>query len=233
MLIGCDWNQIEMRAAAHLSRDPVLRRVYAEGRDLHLETAARIAGVPVERVTKDQRTAAKAVNFGSIYGIGPATLAEDCFDNYGIPMTEAEAKRALDRFFNTYSTLRQWRRENHLRCKELGFVRIGCGRVVEAKWEPYGLNFPQHCNLPVQGICADAMLRAITLVFRRLRGLRAGLVTSVHDELLIEAAEPDVEMARAILEETMIEAFEVTFPGAPTSGVISRGVGVNWLEVKG
>jgi DNA polymerase-1 len=233
VLIGCDWNQIEMRAAAHISGDPVLTRVYAEGRDLHSETAARIAALPVDRVTKDQRNAAKAVNFGSIYGIGPAALAEDCFDSYGIVMTKAEAKRALDRFFDTYSTLRDWRWENHRHCKALGLVRIGCGRVVEADWEPYGLRFPQHCNLPIQGICADAMLRAITLVFRRLRGLRAGLVASVHDELLIEAAERDAEKARAILEETMIEAFTMTFPGAPTTGVISCGVGVNWLEAKG
>jgi hypothetical protein len=108
----------------------------------------------------------------------------------------------------------------------LGSLLLGSlYRVAEAKWEPYGLNFPQHCNLPVQGICADAMLRAINMVFRRLRGLRAGLVASVHDELLVEADERDAETAQAILEEAMVDAFEVCANGNWPSGVTSRRSG--------
>src|SRR5262249_44163647 len=102
VLVGGDWSQIEMRAAAWISRDPALTAVYEQERDLHTETAAVIAGVAAAEVTPAQRQGAKAVNFGSIYGIGPRTLAEDAFDTYGIDMTEAEARAALARFFLAY-----------------------------------------------------------------------------------------------------------------------------------
>jgi len=92
--------------------DRALTRVFIEGRDIHAETAARIAGIPIEGVTKEQRQAAKAVNFGSIYGIGPRSLAESAFANYGVEMTETEARRALDRFFAAYSGLARWREQN-------------------------------------------------------------------------------------------------------------------------
>jgi DNA polymerase I len=94
------------------------------------------------------------------------------------------------------------------------------------------LSFPLCCNLPVQGAAADAMLRAIAMVFRRLRGIRGGLVASVHDELLLEVAEDDAERARVILEETMVEAFELTFPDAPTNKVVEVQVGRTWKDVK-
>jgi DNA polymerase I len=233
VLVGGDWSQIEMRAAAWISQDPALTRVYEERRDLHSETAAVVAGIPVDEVSAAQRQSAKAVNFGSIYGVGPRTLAENAYDIYGIDMTVVEAAAALDRFFLTYRTLKQWRYNHADLCQRRGYVEIGCGRVIEARWEPSGrLSFPQCCNLPVQGIAADAMLRAIALVFRRLRGLDGGLVASVHDELLLEVAEADAEAARTILQETMIEAFALTFPGAPIDGVVEVKVGRTWNEVK-
>jgi DNA polymerase-1 len=233
LLVGGDWSQIEMRAAAWISRDPALTAVYEQARDLHSETAGLIAGVSVTEVTKEQRQGAKAVNFGSIYGIGPRTLAEDAFDTYGIDMTAAEAKAALDRFFLAYRTLKRWMHNHADLCQRRGYVRIGAGRVVEARWEPSGhLSFPQCCNLPVQGAAADAMLRAIPMVFRRLRGINGGLVASIHDELLLEVAEADASTARSILEETMVEAFELTFPGAPSGNVVEVKIGQTWKEVK-
>jgi DNA polymerase I-like protein with 3'-5' exonuclease and polymerase domains len=97
LLVGCDWNQVEMRAAAWISKCPVMTAVYAADpvRDLHRETAAAIAHVPPDQVTGEQRQAAKPVNFGSIYGIGAETLSEDAFDNYGILMSVEKAQRAL------------------------------------------------------------------------------------------------------------------------------------------
>jgi len=233
VLVGGDWSQIEMRAAAWISRDSALTAVYEQERDLHTETAAVVAGVSPAEVSPAQRQGAKAVNFGSIYGVGPRTLAENAFDTYGIDMKVAEARAALDRFFLKFRTLKRWMYNHADLCQRRGYVEIGCGRVVEAKWEPSGrLNFTQCCNLPVQGAAADAMLRALALVFRRLRGLNGGLVACVHDELLIEVAEADAEAARAILEETMLEAFEVTFPGAPTGKVVAVKVGSTWNDVK-
>ena len=235
VLVGCDWSQVEMRAAAWISGDRALTRVYAEGRDLHRESAAKIAGVGVDAVTPAQRQAAKPVNFGAIYGIGPASLAANAFADYGIDLPLADARRALDRFFSTYHGLDQWRHDHANLCQRRGYIVIGAGRVVEARWEPGGkLSFPQCCNLPVQGICADGMLRAITMTHARLKrsGIRGGLVACVHDELLLEVAEADAEPARAILEEAMFEAFAVTFPGAPTLDVAKAAIGATWGAVK-
>ena len=146
--------------------------------------------------------------------IPPNTLAEIRRDYARLAILR-EQMRA---FFGRVRVLDRWRRDHSDRCQARGFIEIGCGRVVEAAWEPYGLSFPQCCNLPIQGICADAMLRAITMVHRRYlaAGIRGGLVATVHDELLAEVVEADAERARDILQQTMIEAFEITFPGAPT-----------------
>jgi DNA polymerase-1 len=234
LLVGCDWNQIELRATAWISGDPALTALYADGRDLHREIAAQIAGVAIKDVTKEQRQGAKAVAFGSVYGIGPRSLVESAFVSYSVEMTEAAAKQALDAFFKRFAVLDRWRRDHAAICQAQGCVRIGAGRVVEAAWEPYGLSFPQCCNLPVQGICADAMLRAIALVHRRFTAadIRGGLVASVHDELLAEVAEDEAERARDLLQDAMTEGFTATFPGAPTTGVAKALIGHTWMDVK-
>jgi DNA polymerase I-like protein with 3'-5' exonuclease and polymerase domains len=236
VFVGCDWNQIEMRAAAYISGCRTLTSVYATDpvRDLHRETASAIARVPYALVTAAQRQSAKPVNFGAIYGIGALTLSEDAFDNYGIVMSEAEAQLALDAFSSTYRGFNNWRWEHWRQCQATGRVVVpGSGRTVEAAWEYGGhLRFTQCCNIPIQGRCADAMLLAIRLVHERLQGLDAGLVVSLHDELLIEASERDAEDARAILEEAMIEAFVMTFPGAPSHSVAEAVIGRNWFTVK-
>jgi DNA polymerase-1 len=230
-LIGGDYSQVELRAAAWWYRDPDMTAVYTEGRDLHRETAAAVAGVPIELVTPEQRNAAKAINFCSIYGGGPATLAVSAFTDYGIDMTEAEAQAALDRFFRKYHVMRRRRFDDCNRVKHTGSIRIGCGRRVRAEWEPSGqLRFTQSCNLPIQGIAAECMLRAIIRLHGRMPG---AMVATVHDELLLEVAEGEAEAAAVVLREAMTEAFVATFPGAPTRGLVDVRVGKNWKETKG
>jgi DNA polymerase-1 len=235
LLVGCDWNQIEVRAAAWISRDPAMTRIYADGRDIHRETAADFTGGAIEAVTKEQRQAAKPVVFGSIYGIGAKALADSAFADYGVAMTEAQAQQRLDKFFRRFGMFNYWRRNHANICQAQGFVKIGAGRVVEAAWEPGGqILFTQACNVPIQGICADALLRALTLVHHRFvtASIRGGLIASVHDELLTEVVEDDAEKARILLQEAMIEAFMVTFPGAPTTGVAKATIGKTWFDVK-
>jgi DNA polymerase I len=234
VIVGCDFNQVELRALAWLSRNAALTRVYADGKDLHRETAAKIARIPVDEVTDTQRSGAKAVNFGSIFGMRGRGLASYAFDTYGVEMTVREADDYLYKFFAGYPGLKEHLDRHADLCQRRGYVAIGAGRVVEAHWERFGLSYQQCCNLPVQGIAADAMLRAITMTHARLRQarIRGGLVASVHDELLIEVHEDDAGPARALLEETMIEAFALTFPGAPTNGVATATIGRSWAEVK-
>jgi DNA polymerase-1 len=150
-------------------------------------------------------------------------------------MTQAEAQTALDAFFHRFAALNRWRETNAERCRRERQVRIGAGRLVMAVWEPgRRFTFQQCSNLPVQGICADAMLRAIALVDRRFAeaSIRGGLVATVHDELLAEVAEDDAERAREILQQAMVDAFVATFPGAPTTGVATATIGRNWAEAK-
>jgi DNA polymerase I-like protein with 3'-5' exonuclease and polymerase domains len=235
VMVGGDWSQIEMRAAAWLSQDPILTQLFADGRDIHAETAASIARIPITEVFAEQRQAAKPVNYGSIYGIQAESLAANAFADYGIEMTVAEAQQALDRFFGKYRKFDEWRWENWRKCKARGYVEIGCGRVVEAAWEEHGrLRFSQAANLPVQGVCADAMLRALRLVYVRLHdeGVRGGLVASVHDEVLLEVHESDAGLAREILEQSMVLAFTESFPGAPTTGLVAVKIGLTWADVK-
>ena len=167
------------------------------------------------------------------YEITAVTLAEDAFDNYGVLMSEAEAQVALDAFFSTYSGFNDWRWNHWHKVKATGRVVVpGSGRTVEAAWEYGGqLRFTQACNIPIQGSCADAMLRAIRLVHERLPG-GAHLIATVHDELLVEVREADAEKVREILQDTMTEAFQVTFPGAPSHQVAEATIGRTWFEVK-
>jgi DNA polymerase-1 len=235
ILISADWSQIELRAAAWISGDPALTAVYEEGRDLHVETAAAIAGIAPAEVTPQQRQCAKAVNFGSIYGIKGPSLAANIFDDYGIVMSVREATAALDRFFATYPVLKQWMEQNARESQWRGYVEIGCGRVHLAQWEVETrghLTYSQCANLPIQGIAADCMLRALPLAHQRLAGLDGGLVACVHDELLAEVAEGDAAAAAAILEEVMVEAFTLTFPGAPLRDVVKVASGQSWYELK-
>ena len=135
-----------MRGAAWVTGDLVLTELHRAGADLHQENAAMMAGAALEAVTKEMRSAAKAVTFGALYGIGATALAGYAFANYGVEMSVAEAEAALRAFFGRFRVLDRWRRDHSDRCQARGFIEIGCGRVVEAAWEPYGLSFPQCCE---------------------------------------------------------------------------------------
>ncbi len=229
VLVGVDYSQMELRAAAWISGDAELTRAYEHGLDVHVQTAAAINGIHPEAVTKEQRAAAKAVNFGSIYGMSAKGLAAAAWSGYGIELAEADAKLALDRFFEKYSGLRQWMRTHADACKRARRVTIGAGRVVENAWEPYPLGYTQMCNLPVQGICADAMMRAIAYVHTERPGV---LVAMVHDELLAEVPAADADTTAEILKSCLHRAFVATFPGAPTVGLVEAHVGHSWAELK-
>jgi DNA polymerase I-like protein with 3'-5' exonuclease and polymerase domains len=235
LLLGGDWNQVEFRGAGFISGEPRFYELFARARDLHRETAARIARVAYDQVTDEQRKRAKAISFGALYGMQAPSLAEYAFDSFGVTMTALEAQQQLDRLALAYPKLHQWKRAHYQLCQRRGYVEIGCGRVVKAEWEAKkSIWFALCCNLPIQGICADAMMRAIQLVHKRLREARldAFLVATVHDELLIEARERDAQAAAEILQSAMMDAFVMTFPGFPTVNLIEVQTGTSWAELK-
>src|SRR5215469_11622076 len=164
-----------MRAAAWLYGDPVLTAIFRDGRDVHAETAARIAGIAATDVSDMQRDGAKPINYGAVYGQGPNGLRESAFVSYGVEMSFREAEHACARFRQTYHVLYSGLRDNYRLCEARGYVLIGAGRIVKAEWEiDVGgrLLFTRCCNLPIQGICADAMLRAVSWTHARLKAAR-------------------------------------------------------------
>jgi DNA polymerase-1 len=242
VLVVADYNQVELRAAAHITGETNLTRIYAQGGDLHRATAASFLGIAPEAVSDEQRASAKPVNFGAIYGIGAKKLRQNAFVDWGIVMSLAEAQERLDRFFDAFPTLARWRSQHAADCQRRGYIIVPGGRIVEASWEhPWPgkargeLSFNQCCNIPIQGACADCLMQAMTLLHARLQWarVRGGLVACVHDELLLEVHEDDAETARRILEQTMTDAFAATFPGAPMNGVATAKIGRTWAEAKG
>jgi len=152
-------------------------------------------------------------------------------------MTEVEAQRHLDRFFATYSGLFQGRFDVWKAAKLCGAIPAGrYGRVVEKAWVKGWVEKPPFtmcANFPISGAASDLMLAAIPPVDARLARLRGGLILTVHDELVAEVHRDDAEAARAVLEEEMTRVFVEMFPGAPSDGIVSIGVGKDWLEAKG
>jgi DNA polymerase I len=234
MLIGADYSQMELRAAAEVSGDMALRDVYVHNLDLHDITAARMAGVSPDEVTKEQRNRAKPVNFGSIYGMGAKGLAMTAWTSYRQVMSEADADKALQAFFREFPTLKRWMSRHHTKCKRNKFITIGSGRVMENSWEKNGIRYTQSCNLPIQGVCADIMMRAVARVHTRLHEakLDAVLVAQIHDEIILEADSGIAEEAKVILVSEMEKSFKTTFPDAPSENLVTDSIGRTWADLK-
>jgi len=238
LLVIADLSQIELRIAAWKFQDEAMTRAFEEGKDIHTETAARMAGVTAAEVTGDQRDKAKAVNFGSIYGMSARGLAAYSFSSFGIVITEAEAQQMLDAFFSVYRQLRDGRFKVYRVAQASGEIPAGLyGRVVYWLWDEnwvgrgrYKPPFSSCCNLPIQGAAADLMLAQIALVDCALRGLRGGLILTIHDELIAEVHEADAEKAKAAMVEVMTETFIKMFPGAPSKDIVAASIRPTWAK---
>ena len=205
VLVDADYSQIELRLLAHIAGDKAMQEAFRSGADIHTITASQVLGVPVDQVTKQQRSSAKAVNFGIVYGISPFSLSQD------IHVTVAEAKEYMERYFQTYSGVAQYQKDVVEQAKENGYVSTLMGRrrwVPELKSSNFNTrSFGERValNAPIQGTAADLIKLAMVRVDRRLRaeGLAARLVLQVHDELIVECPEGEADTVRALLKEEM------------------------------
>jgi DNA polymerase-1 len=235
LLVACDWSMIELRALAWIYQDDALMTDLVE-HDIHARTAARVNGIAVESVTPSQRAAAKAVNFGAIYGITADGLRQNVFADFGVELTVQQAQHAIDQFATVYHRAWSGRERFAKACQARGYIDVPTsGRIVCRQWFPYNKLSDRQCfNTPVQGSCADAMLRAVTQIDARLveGRIRGGPIACVHDELLLEIHKDDAATARVLLKDVMIDAFATTFPDAPTKGVAEAAIGPNWAEAK-
>jgi len=226
-LLSADYSQIELRLMAHLSGDAGLRDVYVRGGDVHAETAARMFGVELDSVTREQRSSAKAINFGILYGMGPQRLSRD------LKISMDEAREFLEAYFREFPGVREFQRQAVETAREKGYVTTLLGRkraIPELQTGDPGVRANAENmakNTPVQGTAADLIKLAMIRIHGRLRGEMpdARMILQVHDELVFEAPVPLVQDLSALVKEEMEGALELDVPLRA-----DVGVGDNWLE---
>jgi DNA polymerase-1 len=226
-LVGADYNQIELRLMAHLSGDKGLRDVYARGGDVHAETAARIFDIPPAKVTRDQRSGAKAINFGILYGMGPTRLARD------LKISMEESKAFLEAYFREFPRVRDYQRETIEKARRDGFVETLFGRrraIPEILSEDPGVRVNAEnmaLNTPLQGTAADLIKVAMIRIHERLgrEFPRSKMILQVHDELLFESPAGEAEKVARLVKAEMEGAKTLDVPI-----VADTGIGDNWLE---
>ena len=225
LLLAADYSQIELRIMAHLSGDESLRRAFEQEGDIHRATAAEVFEVPVEQVTKDQRRAAKAINFGLIYGMSAFGLARQ------LGIERHAAQDYVGRYFGRYPGVRDYMERTRAAARDQGFVETVYGRrLYLPDIRSRDRNLQQYAersaiNAPMQGTAADIIKRAMIRVHEWLHASRAPahLVMQVHDELVLEVAEPAIEAVRAKVVELMCGAAELA-----VALKVDTGVGANW-----
>lgn len=229
VFVDADYSQIELRVLAHCSGDEKLIQAYKEEADIHRITASQVFHTPFEEVTDLQRRNAKAVNFGIVYGISSFGLSRD------LSISKKEAAQYIEDYFRTYPGIKVFLDESVKSAKEKGYAVTMFGRRRPVP-ELSSSNFMQRSfgervamNSPIQGTAADIMKIAMIGVERRLleENLRSRLVLQVHDELLVEAWEPELETVKRILKEEMEQAARLSVPLE-----IDMHTGTNWYEAK-
>jgi DNA polymerase-1 len=227
VLMAADYSQIELRIMAHLSQDPGLLRAFAERRDVHEATAAEMFGVALEAVTADQRRAAKAINFGLMYGMSAFGLAAR------LGIDRGSAQQYIERYFERYPGVRRYMDETRARARAQGYVETVEGRRLYLP-EIRSRNKQQQqyaeraaINAPMQGTAADIIKRAMLAVDAWIEGEHASatLVMQVHDELVLEVDATAVETVRTRVRELMCRAAALAVPLE-----VGIGVGANWDE---
>jgi DNA polymerase-1 len=225
-LISADYSQIELRILAHLAGDENLKAAFEKDADIHADTAARIFQVDPKKVTAEMRRQAKAVNFGVVYGISAFGLAR----NVGI--SNAEAQRFIDHYFEQYPRVRSWIEETLERAREEGYVTTILNR---RRYMPE-LNSSDNVtrkaaeraaiNTPVQGSAADVIKLAMIRVDEALRKTGARLLLQVHDELVVESPAKEAQHVAATMKKIMEEAIDLDVPLK-----VDVGIGGNWAEI--
>ena len=225
VLVSADYSQIELRIMAHISGDPGLTRAFAEGLDVHKATASEVFGIPVAEVTSEQRRYAKTINFGLIYGMGAFGLAQS------LGLDQKAAKNYIDRYFERFAGVRRYMEETKASARATGYVETLFGRRIYLP-EINGGNGPrksgaerQAINAPMQGTAADLIKLAMIAVQGALDAEQRAsrMVMQVHDELVLEVPEAELDWAREALPRLMAGVASWSVPL-----LAEVGVGANW-----
>ena len=230
VLVDADYSQIELRILAHISGDESMRSAFINNEDIHTQTAAKIMHLPVEEVTPQIRSRAKAVNFGIVYGIGAFSLAKDV----GISMKEAS--QFIANYLDTFVGVKEYMSTITQFAKDNGYVSTLYNRkrilpeISNSNRNIQEMGKRMAMNTPIQGTSADIIKIAMVKVSQRLKdeGMRAKLILQVHDELIVEAPLDEADKAAAILAEEMQNAAQLSVPLK-----VDVNKGENWYVAKG
>lgn len=227
IFLSADYSQIELRLIAHLSRDSSMIADFLSGNDIHAATASKIFGVDIAEVTREMRSRAKTANFGIIYGISSYGLSER------LTIGRKEAKELIDGYFNSYPGVKQYMDESIRKAREKGFVTTMFGRRryirdINSRNQVVRGNAERNAiNAPIQGSAADIIKIAMVRIHERLmkENFTARMILQVHDELIFEVAEKELERLREMVIEEMSGAAHLDVPLK-----VDWGTGKNWLE---
>ncbi len=227
LLLSADYNQIELRILAHMSDDPVLIESFRTGEDVHTRTAVQLFGLPKEEITSEMRRVAKTVNFGIIYGISPFGLST------GLGVSQIEAKRYIDRYFEYYHGVKRFIDEMLTTATKQGYVTTLFGRrrqipeLASSNNQTRGLGERLAVNTPLQGTAADIIKKAMIDIYRWMQEaqVKSRMILQVHDELIFEVPENEVplmkEKVAALMEGVIVLKAPLT---------VDIGVAPNWAE---
>ena len=226
-IISADYSQIELRLIAELSGEDNMIKAFQNGEDIHASTASKLFKIPLDQVDKTQRSQAKTVNFGIIYGQGAFALAEQT------GLSRTEAKQMIDSYYENYPKLKIFMTEQVEKARKNGFVETILGRKRHLK-DINSNNFVVRghaernaVNAPIQGSAADIIKVAMIDIDKALSegGFKTKMLLQVHDELLFEVPEEEIEPIKALIKEKMESAVKTKVPL-----IVEVGVGNNWLE---
>ena len=229
VFIDADYSQIELRVLAHISEDENMMNAFKNGEDIHKQAASKVLGIPLEEVTKQQRSHAKAVNFGIVYGISDFGLAGQ------LGISKKEAKKYIESYLEKYSGIKKFMEDIVEKAKQQGYVETLFGRrryIPELKSNNYMVRqFGSRVamNMPIQGTAADIMKIAMIDVYNKLKEkkLKSRLILQIHDELIIEAYKEEKEEVKEILKSSMENAYKLNVPL-----IVDMCEADNWYDAK-
>lgn len=230
VLLSCDYSQVELRVLAHFCGDGPLVEWFQRGEDIHRRTASEVFGTPIDEVTSAQRNAAKAINFGLMYGMSAFRLSRD------LSISRAEAEKYMEDYFGRIPQVQAWIEETKKACRRDGYVETLFGRrrlipeIYSKGYADRAAGEREAVNTRVQGTAADIIKLAMISVHEALAAHfpQARLLLQVHDELLLEVPEDQVEAVRDLVVERMMGAADLAVPL-----VVNSAWGYNWNEAHG
>ena len=227
VLLSADYSQIELRVIASMSQDAAMMEAFNSGEDIHAATAAKVFGVPLSEVSREQRSHAKTVNFGIIYGVSAFGLSNQT------TLSRSEAKEVIDSYFATYPGIKKFIDDQVASARNLGYVETLLGRrrylrdIDSRNQAVRGHSERNAINAPIQGTAADIVKLAMINVHARMKaeGITSPMILQVHDELVFDVQRKELDALKTLVVEEMEKAYPLSVPL-----VADTGVGATWLE---